>query len=150
MFAERQWPPLTTWLLAPGAGILAALVTFPVSETAAAATFVIVTVTLALLLARTADRVVVTDGEDPGLRAGGAFLEAWHIGAVTPLDAEETTQVLGPRADARAYLAHRGWIRTAIQVEVRDDADPTPYWLISTRRADELAAALTSIRPPVG
>lgn len=58
--------------------------------------------------------------------------------------------MLGPRADARAYLAHRGWIRTAIQVEVRDDADPTPYWLISTRRADELAAALTSIRPPVG
>lgn len=149
VFAERQWPPFATWILAPSAGLLSGLVTFPISLGAGVATFGVVTITLALLLARTADRIVVTDGADPGLRAGGAFLEAWHIGEVTPLDAEQTRLWLGPRADARAFLAHRGWIPTSVRVEVRDESDPTPYWLISSRRGDDMAAALNAIRPPV-
>lgn len=149
VFAERRWPSLGAWLLAPVAGIFGGLVTFPLSPVTALASFVVVTLTVTLLLARTADRVVVTDGDDPGLRAGRAFLDAWHIGEVAALDADGTRHVLGPGADARAYLAHRGWIPTAVRVEVRDEDDPTPYWVISTRRATELARALDAIRPPV-
>ncbi|TNU76097.1 DUF3093 domain-containing protein [Miniimonas arenae] len=149
VFVERQWPSAGAWVLAPFGGLLAGLVVFPLSEVTALATAIVVTATIVLLLARTADRVSVSDGTDPGLRAGRAFLDAWHIGEVRALDAEATRHVLGPGADARAYLAHRGWIRTAVQVEVRDDADPTPYWVVSSRRADELARALQAIRPPV-
>lgn len=148
LFAERRWPPFGTWLLAPLGGVFGALVVFPVSRTTALATGIIVSVTIALLLARTADRIVVTDGDDPGLTAGRAFLDAWHIGQVEALDAEHTREVIGPGADARAYLAHRGWIPTAVRVEVLDTDDPTPYWVVSTRRAQDLASALQAIRPP--
>ena len=148
VFAERQWPSFGSWLLAPGAGLFAGLAVFPLSDVAAAAVFVAVTLTIAIVLARSAERIVVTDGTDPGLGAGRAFLEAWHVGDVAVLDREACRQALGPNADARAYLAHRGWIGTAVKVSVQDPADPTPYWLISTRRPDDLAAALVAVRPP--
>jgi hypothetical protein len=31
-----------------------------------------------------------------------------------------------------------------VQVTVHDPADPVPYWLVSTRRPDELVAALVA------
>lgn len=148
VFVERQWPSAAAWLLAPGVGLFAGLAIFPVSDVAAGAVFLAVTVTIAIVLGRTAERIAVTDGIDPGLRAGRAFLEAWHVGEVTELDRDRSREVLGPGADARAFLAHRGWIPTAVRVEVLDPEDPTPYWLVSTRRPRELAAALTAVRPP--
>ena len=45
-------------------------------------------------------------------------------------------------ADARAYLLLRPYLSRAVMVPVDDPADPTPYWLVSTRRPDELVAAL--------
>ena len=68
------------------------------------------------------------------------------VGAVTPLDPEAAEALRGPKADARAYLVLRGWIRTAVRVEVADPADPAPYWYVSTRRPEELAAALAEVR----
>ncbi|PWD49832.1 DUF3093 domain-containing protein [Serinibacter arcticus] len=148
VFVERQWPSVAAWFLAPGVGLFAGLAVFPISDVAAAAVFLAVTLTVVILLARTAERIVVTDGADPGLRAGRAFLEAWHIGEVTELDRAASREALGPGADARAHLAHRGWITTAVKVSVLDPDDPTPYWLVSTRRPAELAAALVAVRPP--
>ncbi|GMA31451.1 DUF3093 domain-containing protein [Litorihabitans aurantiacus] len=148
VFLERQWPSVGAWFLAPGGGLFAGAAVFPLSDVAALAVLAAVTSTIAIVLARTADRVVVTDGADPGLRAGRAFLEAWHIGEVLELDRDGSAAALGPRSDARAYLAHRGWIPTAVRVEVTDPGDPTPYWLVSTRRPAQLAAALVSVRPP--
>ncbi|WP_454294630.1 DUF3093 domain-containing protein [Salana multivorans] len=148
VYAERQSPPVGVWLLAPFAGVLLGLVVLPLTLPGAIAVFAVTSATLVLLLWRSSDRVIVTDGTDPGLRAGPAFLEAWHIGEVEPLDAAETRHLLGPGSNALAYLAHRGWIATAVRVEVLDEQDPTPYWLVSTRRPLELASALSSVRPP--
>jgi hypothetical protein len=40
-------------------------------------------------------------------------------------------------------------VASAVEITLDDPADPVPYWLISSRRPDELAAALTraSARP---
>lgn len=147
-YSERMWPSAGVWLLAPGLGVLCAFSVVPLSMPGAIAVWVVVTLTVSLLLARTAVLVLVTDGEDPGLRVGRAYLDAWHVGEVTPLDREGTRHVLGPGANALAYLAQRGWIPTSVRVEVRDDADPTPYWVVSSRHPHALAAALEAVRPP--
>ena len=81
-----------------------------------------------------------------GLSAGRAFLEAEHIGEVEPLEAAATRLALGPELRADAWLLQRAWVRTAVRVEVRDEADNTPYWVLSTRRPVELAAALVTCR----
>jgi hypothetical protein len=36
----------------------------------------------------------------------------------------------------------RPYIKTAVEITLDDDDDPVPYWLISTRNPEPLAAAL--------
>ena len=58
----------------------------------------------------------------------------------------EATAERGTRLDARAWLLLRGWLDPVTKIELRDPDDPTPYWLLSTRHPDELAAA---VNPPI-
>jgi hypothetical protein len=48
-------------------------------------------------------------------------------------------------ADARAYLLLRPYLKRAVRIEITDPADPAPYWLLSTRRPDQLAGVLTGL-----
>jgi len=99
----------------------------------------------ALLLSYGSPHVTVRNG---WFRAGRARIEAVHLGAVDALDAEETRRVAGPEADARAYLLLRPYLKRAVRVEITDPADPTPYWLVSSRRPDELARAVRALADP--
>lgn len=90
-------------------------------------------------LLATRARVAVEDG---ALVAGRARLPVHFVSEVEVLDAERTRWVAGPGADARAYLLLRGSARTAVRVVLDDPADPTPYWLVSTRWPDRLREAV--------
>jgi energy-coupling factor transporter transmembrane protein EcfT len=79
------------------------------------------------------------------LVAGRAQIDARYLGAVESLSADEAWQVAGPKADARAYLLLRPYLRRAVRVEIVDDADPAPYWLLNTRYPDRLAAAIAAM-----
>ena len=46
----------------------------------------------------------------------------------------------------RRTCAPRGWISRSVLVEVDDDDDPHPYWLVSTRHGDRLAPILAAAR----
>jgi hypothetical protein len=83
--------------------------------------------------------VEVRDGM---LLAGTARIPLAHVGEVEALDKEATRRVHGIDADARAFLLTRPYIARAVKVSVDDPADPTPYWLISSRHPRQLAAAL--------
>jgi hypothetical protein len=48
----------------------------------------------------------------------------------------------GPLAEPRAHVVTRGWLSQSVRVQVEDPEDDTPYWLVGTRRPDELAAVL--------
>ncbi|MEV0127133.1 DUF3093 domain-containing protein [Dactylosporangium sp. NPDC050688] len=85
-------------------------------------------------------RVEVSNGE---LRVDDAHIPLRYIGEVTPLSAADKRDLLGPYADPEAFVIQRPWITGAVRVDVTDDADPTPYWLISTRHPERLAAALS-------
>ena len=49
-----------------------------------------------------------------------------------------------------AFVVQRPWIPGAVQVHLDDPADPTPYWVVSSRRPDKLAAALLAERTAAG
>jgi hypothetical protein len=85
---------------------------------------------------------VVVDGAT--LRAGRAQIGVEHLLNPIALDPEETRLAAGQQADARAYLVLRPYLKRAVRVSVRDPGDPTPYWLIASRRPDRLAAALVT------
>ncbi len=78
------------------------------------------------------------------LWVGEANVEWRYVADVRALDAVATRRRRGPDADARAFLALRPYLAEAVEVSIGDDADPTPYWLISTRHPARLAAAIRS------
>jgi hypothetical protein len=101
---------------------------------------------VAVLLLTSPRITVATDG----LRAGPAHLPPNVIGAVTTYRDGAATQQRGPVLDARAWTLFRGWVDPVIRIEVLDDSDPAPYWLLSTRHPDRLTAALDEVAPHRG
>jgi hypothetical protein len=143
-YDERLGVPLRWWV--QGVMLVATLWLALVVAVPGAAAWVCTGVALALLAALLVSyggvRVSVRDG---WFRAGRARIEATHLGAVAALDAEETRRVAGPEADARAYLLLRPYLKRAVRVEITDPADPAPYWLVSSRRPEELARAVRAV-----
>lgn len=141
-FAERLSVPLRWWV--QGTMLVA---TFWLALVVAVPLTVAWTVTgLALALMVTlfasygAARISV-DGEV--LRAGRAHISTVHVGAVTALDADAMRLQAGRDADARAFLLLRPYLKRGVRIDLTDPSDPAPYWLVSSRRPERLAAALT-------
>ena len=142
MYDERLGVPLRWWALATmfvASLLLAFLVATP-PWLAVAGTGVVTIALLALFLGYGAARISVADGV---LTAGRARISLDHVEEVRALGPEDTHRLAGRDADARAYLLLRPYLRRAVRIAIDDPADPTPYWLVSTRRPDRLAAALT-------
>lgn len=90
----------------------------------------------------------VIEVRDGVLSAGPARIHTNLLGEATAFAGEEASQERGPRLDARAWLLIRGWISPVVRVPIDDPSDPAPYWLLSTRHAETLAAAINSSRQP--
>lgn len=142
-YSERLWSGPLGWATVLIFGVFMGISLFPVNATVAIVVGAVVLVAGVVVSVTTAPRVAVAGGE---LRAGGAHIPLGLLGEVRELDAGETRVELGPALDARAYVCLRAGARTAVRVEVVDAADPTPYWLVSTRRPHELARAVTQGR----
>jgi hypothetical protein len=78
------------------------------------------------------------------LTVGAAHIDISLIGEVEALDAQEMSQARGPLLDPAAFLSLRFWINTGVKVEIKDPRDPTPYWLVSSKKAQLLRAALSA------
>lgn len=91
----------------------------------------------------------VIEVSDGVLRAGGETVPLADIGEVRPLDENQARALRGPRADPRAFVLIRPYLRYAVFAELTGPAAAVPYWLIATRHPAELAAAIESSRPVV-
>ena len=79
------------------------------------------------------------------LSAGSASIERSFIARVDVYDKDDARVQRGTGLDARAWLVLRGWIDPVVKVTLNDPQDPTPYWLISSRRPAQLAHALERV-----
>ena len=86
-------------------------------------------------------RVRVGDAE---LFVDDAHLPLRHVAAAVPVTGEAKRAALGPRLSPLAFVVHRPWLPGAVKVSLADPADPTPYWIVSSRRPAGLAAAITA------
>lgn len=102
---------------------------------------ILLPLTVALIFRMGRTPVSVADGE---LRVADARLPLEYVGTVEWFTADEKRQVLGPRLDPAAFVVHRGWVGPVLRVQLTDPADPTPYWLFSTRDPEHLAELLRS------
>jgi len=104
---------------------------------------VLIPLTLAGLWKAGRIRVAVDGGE---LRVDDAHIPLGFVTDAVPLDAAGKREVLGVGSHELAFVVQRPWVAGAVQVVVDDPADPTPYWVVSSRDPVRLAAAISGAR----
>ena len=100
----------------------------------------LVTASVAFRLAAT-KKIVLTPTE---LRIGKATLPRVILGEAASIARENQFSERGPKLDTRAFLALKSGLPGLIKINIEDAKDPTPYVLVSTRRANELVELLNA------
>ena len=140
-YRERLWPApwvfIATALVIPASLLVFLPISLPVGIAVAALLYGGV---VGVLLLTTAT-IEVTESD---FRAGRARMPRSVVSRAQAFEGAEATAERGVRLDARAWLLLRGWIPGVVKVELDDPADPTPYWLVSSRHPLVLAQALTA------
>ncbi|MFI5491212.1 DUF3093 domain-containing protein [Actinoplanes sp. NPDC051859] len=148
-YAERLRTPWWMWLTAIAlGGLLSAEIWMGYDGLRAWVPFVVLMPLSALLpwwLGRL--RVAVTATE---FQVDDARLPLGVVADVVALDADGRREVLGVGSHPLAFVVQRPWIKGAVQVVLDDPTDPTPFWVVSTRRPVELATALLAARRAQG
>ena len=108
-------------------------------NSAALVTFLALSALLVLISIRTRLIIQVDHSE---LKVGRAHIELKYIGEVTELDTAAMKAIRSRDANPMAFLAIRFWSSTGVKVEVIDERDETPYWLITSNKANQLAKAI--------
>jgi len=142
-YFERLVPSPFAWLLVPGAGLVVYIMFLPLHASLAIAMGALVGVLAGAWLWSTAATIELTGTR---LRVGRAQIEVDSLGEVRPCSPEEMSHLHGPGSDARSYVLIRPWVRTGAYLEQVDPRDPTPYWLFSTRRPEELCSRIVAAR----
>lgn len=145
-YREKLWP--SPWLFIVTALVIPAslLVFMPINTLAGILTGVGLYLGSALLLILGSPTVQVADGV---FTAGRASIDTNLLGEAVAFEGAEATAERGPRLDARAWLLIRGWIAPVVRIPLEDPTDPSPYWLVSSRRPQKMAAAINGSRRPV-
>lgn len=111
----------------------------PFGNLFAAVVSILISITLIYSAKKSALEIVVIND---WLYVGNAKIDCKYIKKVTALKREEFLNLRGQNADPAAFNATRFWVSTGVKVELNDKNDPTPYWLIATRKPKKLAAVL--------
>ncbi|GAA4832434.1 hypothetical protein GCM10023221_05540 [Luteimicrobium xylanilyticum] len=143
-FRERLHPGPAWVVGAVCVGFVLGITLWLISVTASLIVGAVAAVVLAVLLWTSSPVVAVGPGPDgaPWLWAGRARIPVALLADPRALDAAGLRTELGPGSDARTYACLRPWLRAAVAVRVVDPEDPTPGWLVGTRRPADLEAAL--------
>lgn len=143
MYREKLWP--APWLFISTALVIPAslLVFLPINQVVGVVVAVSLYLACVVALIAGAPVIEVTDAE---LRAGRARLPLEVIGAMSAYRGDDAQLERGRHLDARAWLLIRGWIDPVVKLEVADETDPAPYWLVSTRQPDAVIDAIAKAR----
>lgn len=100
---------------------------------------VVVVITIWTLLILRAPTIELSQLE---LRVGRVGIFRNLIGEAEVISKDRIFLERGPNLDPGAHKVFQGSVKTAIKIAILDPEDPTPYWLISTRKPDKLVELL--------
>ncbi|MFF9478306.1 DUF3093 domain-containing protein [Streptomyces sp. NPDC014733] len=143
-YEERLTAPRSWWLVAALVGVACALMLLPVGTLPMLGGLIGGCALSAVVVSAYGSVRIRVVGD--ALIAGDAKIPVAALGEAQVLDAEEAVAWRTHKADARAFMLLRSYIRTAVRVEIVDPSDPTPYAYLSTRDPERLVAALTAAR----
>lgn len=143
IYRERLWPAPSLYLVSALVIPASIIVFLPIDLTVGFLTAAVLYGGCVAALIAASPVIAVTDGE---LSAGRASIPVRLVGEVRGFSGAEATAERGIRLDARAWLMIRGWVDPVVRIEVIDPDDPVPYWLVSTRRPEAVAAAVATAK----
>lgn len=138
-YRERLVPGFgffVAWLLVIPA---VALIMLPINSQIAVPVAIAVYIAAVVIFLTLSPVIEVRDGV---LRAGRASIATSYIGEIEPLGSEALHLSIGQEADARNFLLVRGWIHIGLKLEITDANDPTPSWILTSRKPIALARAI--------
>ena len=141
IFTEVLRPPI--WVLAFIYFMFLSLVIAiwaALDSTSTMVAFVVATLTIPVIAQSLTSKIQVDQNE---LRIDKAHIELKYLGKATVLDSDAMRLLRTRDADPAAFLAIKFWASKGIKIEVNDPRDSTPYWLITSKRGEKLAALLT-------
>lgn len=143
LYQERLTPGPGLIIGCVGVGLASFLVGAPISITAGVIAGVIMCLLTLAIFFGTAPTLEVTETT---VRFGRATIEREYVGEAYAFRGENARVATGPALDGRAYMCFRGWIPSVIRVQIDDPADPTPYWIASSRHPEKIAEILNQGR----
>ena len=141
IFTEVLRPPI--WVLAFIYFMFLSLVIAiwaALDSTSTMVAFVVATLAIPVIAQSLTSKIQVDQNE---LRIDKAHIELKYLGKATVLDSDAMRLLRTRDADPAAFLAIKFWASKGIKIEVNDLRDSTPYWLITSKRGEKLAALLT-------
>lgn len=145
-YRERLTVPWWWW---PPAFGLAALIALEVNQAARGlpgwvsfAALFAVAASVLIWLGRVEVRVTGDADGVAVLWAGPAHLPADVVSRSATVPQSAKSAALGRQLDPAAFVLHRPWVGPMVLLVLDDPEDPTPYWLVSSRRPERVLAAL--------
>lgn len=140
LFREVIRPPL--WLMAFIYFMFFSLViaVWAALDNRSAAITAVISLLLGIVIYFKAGGEISFDGDV--LRVGRAHIEKRYLGEVVVLNQSDFIKARTREADPAAFLALIFWVSQGVKIEITDERDSTPYWLLSTKRGAKLAQAI--------
>ena len=146
LYSERQRVPFTWWLFAAGVVfIIAWQAQMGRSMWYAVGAGIFAGLAAAWALVKMSSTTIAVVEHSDGkrwLHAGEAKLPAELISRCLVIPPTAKQAAMGRQLDPAAFVIHKSWIPTMAMMVLDDPEDPTPYWLISTKRPQALLEAL--------
>ena len=147
MNQKRNEPQYKEWVIPSWSSFLPLLAIYPtlwltllpIEPNLGVGLGIVLTLLVALLMFAKSARISV---DVDYLSVANAAIERKFISAVEVVPVEEGFSARGSALDPRAWIHFQGSVKPMLRVMISDPADPTPYWLFSTRKPQALAKAL--------
>ena len=144
-YRERLLVPVSYWLIAvPVVVTLGAEAYFFVDGIIPPLVIVVLYLIVAAFLVNWSSATIEVSGGV--LRAGKDSLPLSEADEAIALDDKQAMALGGPRADPAAHILLRPYLKRAVYISLADPGGGVPYWLVATRRPEELAAAIERAR----
>jgi hypothetical protein len=141
LFREKLTPPIWGWVALTGFCLMLAVSVSAVFGDLTAIIVFVILVLLFIFFGFKYSPVIKVDNEF--LYANKAKLPLHIIKKAKPLSVSETTKIRGVNADPKCFSATSPLINTSIRIDFEDKGDPHTYWLLSTRKPEELSRVLS-------
>ena len=139
LYRERVLPSMMFFLVMLTLPVSLFLVALPFSEIASLV-LSLSSIPVVLVLSWLASPKIELTREH--LTVGNVRIEKRFVGKAEVIAASKTFQERGVLLDSRAFTRFQIGIKELVKIEITDELDPTPYWLVSSRNAEVLAGLI--------